>query len=182
MEQTTTSAADAKPETDTKKIPTVDELIAERDKIAAALKDANKEAAERRKKLEKFEADEKARAEAAMSETEKLTAKARDLEAQLTAAQTELIETRITSAIEREAMRLGFADANDAALMLDKKAISIDGKNVTGVKEALEALAKAKPYLLKSQQPPSVGSPAKPAQATRNLTPISTQERPITRF
>ena len=63
MEQQTTdkpAVADAAA-AEVKKTPTVEELLAERDKIAAALKEANKEAADRRKKLDAFEAAEKAR-------------------------------------------------------------------------------------------------------------------------
>lgn len=167
MEQTdkTPAGADAPPVVaETKKTLTVDELLAERERMAAALKEANKEAADRRKRLEALEAADRARAEAAMTETEKATAKAKELEAQLSAANAELTETKILTAIEREAVRLGFADANDAAVMIDRKTITIDGKNVTGVKEALESLSKAKPYLLKAQTTSSVGSPSKPAQ------------------
>lgn len=168
MEQQTTdkpAVADATA-AEVKKTPTVEELLAERDKIAAALKEANKEAADRRKKLDAFEAAEKARNEAAMSEAEKTAKRASELEAKLNEAAAELNETKILAAIEREATRLGFADTSDAAVMIDRKAIAIDGKNVTGVKEALEALAKTKPYLLKQQANNSAGSPGKPVQRT----------------
>lgn len=168
MEQQTTDKAAVADATaaEVKKIPTVEELLAERDKIAAALKEANKEAADRRKKLDAFEAAEKARNEAAMSEAEKTAKRASELEAKLNEAAAELNETKILAAIEREATRLGFADTSDAAVMIDRKAIAIDGKNVTGVKEALEALAKTKPYLLKQQASSSAGSPGKPVQRT----------------
>ena len=58
---------------------------AEFDKVAAALKEANKEAASRRKRLEELEAEEAKRAEAAMTETEKATKRAQELEAKLKA-------------------------------------------------------------------------------------------------
>jgi seryl-tRNA synthetase len=162
------ASADA-PAVEVKKTPTVDELLAERERMAAALKEANREAADRRKRLDALESAEKARAEAAMSETEKAAAKAKELEAQLNATVAELTETKILTAIEREAVRLGFTDPSDAAVMIDRKLISIDGKSVTGVKEALETLSKAKPYLLK-QTGGSVGSPSKPAQRTSGTT------------
>lgn len=173
--------ADA-PAAEVKKTPTVDELLAERERMAAALKEANREAADRRKRLDALESAEKARAEAAMTETEKAAAKARELEAQLNATVAELTETKILTAIEREAVRLGFTDPSDAAVMIDRKAISIDGKNVTGVKEALEVLSKAKPYLLKQQTGGSVGSPSKPAQRTSGTTVTTPVTGYITRI
>ena len=53
---------------------TVEELMAENKKIAKALKDANFEAANRRKKLEAFEKAEEERKLAELSETERLKA------------------------------------------------------------------------------------------------------------
>ncbi len=58
---------------------------AEFDRMAAALKEANKEAAARRKRLEELEAEEAKRKEAAMTETEKATKRAAELEAKLKA-------------------------------------------------------------------------------------------------
>lgn len=55
-------------------------LEAELEKTRKALKDANKEAADRRKRLEELEAAEKKRQEDAMSETEKLNARLQELE------------------------------------------------------------------------------------------------------
>lgn len=64
---------------------TPEELKARIAKMEAALKDANKEAAQRRKRLEQLEADEAKRKEAEMTETEKATKRAQELEAKLTA-------------------------------------------------------------------------------------------------
>lgn len=51
------------------------------------------------------------------------------------------------------ANELGFADWEDALALADLSAAKEDDKgNVTGVKEALEALAKKKPHLLKAKQ------------------------------
>ena len=58
---------------------------AEFDKMAAALKEANKEAAARRKRLEQLEAEEAKRKEAELTETEKATKRAQELEAKLKA-------------------------------------------------------------------------------------------------
>lgn len=178
MDTTKPDSPDGNQETTVKKMPTVEELLAERERMAAALKDANKESADRRKRLEALESAEKARAEAAMSETEKAAAKAKELEAQLNATVAELTETKISTAIEREAVRLGFTDPSDAAVMIDRKAISIDGKSVTGVKEALEALAKAKPYLLRSATVAQTGTAGKPS--TRTIGAAATTQPVVT--
>ena len=58
---------------------------AEFDKMQAALKEANKEAAARRKRLEELEAAEAKRKEAEMTETEKAQKRAQELEAKLKA-------------------------------------------------------------------------------------------------
>ena len=58
---------------------------AEFDKMQAALKEANKEAAARRKRLEELESAEAKRKEAEMTETEKAQKRAQELEAKLKA-------------------------------------------------------------------------------------------------
>ena len=58
---------------------------AEFEKMQAALKEANKEAAARRKRLEELEAAEAKRKEAEMTETEKAQKRAQELEAKLKA-------------------------------------------------------------------------------------------------
>lgn len=58
---------------------------AEFEKMQAALKEANKEAAARRKRLEELEAAEAKRKEAEMTESEKATKRAQELEAKLKA-------------------------------------------------------------------------------------------------
>ena len=56
----------------------------------------------------------------------------------------------IGAEIRAQATVLGFLDADDALQLLDRSGVKVDDKgNVTGVKEALEALAKAKPHLVK---------------------------------
>lgn len=56
----------------------------------------------------------------------------------------------IGAEIRTQAAVLGFVDADDALKLIDRSELKVDDKgNVTGVKEALEALAKAKPHLVK---------------------------------
>lgn len=50
----------------------------------------------------------------------------------------------------------GFADVTDAVALIDRTSIQVDDQgNVTGAKEAVEALAKAKPHLLGEGKPDS---------------------------
>ena len=84
--ETTNTATDVVVETPEKTTAeTVAVSKAEFDKMQAALKEANKEAASRRKRLEELEAQEAQRKEAAMTETEKATKRAAELEAKLKA-------------------------------------------------------------------------------------------------
>ena len=70
-------------EADAKKPKTAEELQAELEKTALALKEANKEAADRRKKLNAYEEAEKKRLEAEMTEAEKTAAKLRAQETEI---------------------------------------------------------------------------------------------------
>lgn len=82
-EQATEMAADQQhSETTTEK---VEISRAEFEKLQAALKEANREAAARRKRLEELEAAEAKRKEAEMTETEKAQKRAQELEAKLKA-------------------------------------------------------------------------------------------------
>jgi len=80
---------------------TVDELQAQIDKLQAAVKDANKEAASRRKRGEELEAELKRRQEAEMTEAERMQAKLKELEPQAQKATeyeaviAELLEVRL---------------------------------------------------------------------------------------
>jgi uncharacterized phage infection (PIP) family protein YhgE len=59
---------------------TVEQLQAQIDKMQAALKDANRDDAKRRRRIEELEAADKQRAEAAMTEAQKLQMKLAELE------------------------------------------------------------------------------------------------------
>ena len=51
--------------------------------------------------------------------------------------------------LELEAVKSGAIDPADVLALADRSGIKVDGKTVTGAKEAVEALAKAKPHLFK---------------------------------
>jgi hypothetical protein len=80
---------------------TVEELQAQIDKLASSLKEANKEALSRRKQIETMEAERKTKAEAEMTETQKLQARLQELEPQALKASeyeaviAELLDTRL---------------------------------------------------------------------------------------
>jgi len=110
------------------------------------------------KRLKELEEQEDTRKKASMTELEKAQTEAKTAADALRTAQEELYNTRVRSAITTEAVRLNFADIEDAYNLSDLSGIEIgeDGK-VTGAKEVLEKLAKAKPYLIKGN-----GSPGTP--------------------
>lgn len=66
----------------------------------------------------------------------------------------------VTSEVKVLANELGFADWEDALKLADLSDVKEDDNgNITGVKEALEALAKKKPHLLKQQTNGTFGAP-----------------------
>ncbi len=155
---------------------TLDELKAELARARDALKAVNAEAAERRKKLSAYEADEakrqeaeKKRRDAELSETEKLKNQIAEKDTTLQALQNDLKTWRIRQAIEREATVLNFQNPEDAYLLADMTGVEIseDGK-VTGAKEAIEKLAKARTYLLKTEKPIPPGLNARNGNQTQD--------------
>jgi hypothetical protein len=137
----------------------LDALFAERAKHAASKATADlltalgaKDAEELKAKIEAAKKLE----EAQLSELDKAKKRADELQAQLDAeakARAEAVATAnqklLRAAVLAQAAELGFNDANDAWMYVDRASIKLDGENFTGVKEAVEAVAKAKAYLLK---------------------------------
>jgi len=118
--------------------------------------DALKEAAKAKK-----EADE-----AAKSELEKEKARAEQAEKEKKAA-LEAANTRLINAeIKVFAAQAGFVDPADAVALVDRSSLEVDDKgNVNGAKEAVDALAKAKPHLVGTGKPG--GSPGNPGNPGR---------------
>ena len=110
---------------------------------------ANKDAGKMQKRLEEFEAAEAKRKEEQMTKEQLLEKKAADAEAAKLKVEQELESERKRNAVTATAASLGFTDPEDAYTLADLSEIERgkDGK-FTGIKEALEALAKSKPYLL----------------------------------
>ena len=128
---------------------TPEELKAELEETRKALKSANRESATRRKKLEELEGKEKERQDAELSEMEKLQKQIDELNAGKEKAEKEARSIQIKAAVISEASILNFNDPKDAFALVDRSQFEIDGDNVAGVKEALQELAKNKPYMIK---------------------------------
>lgn len=91
---------------------------------------------------------------AALSEDEKRQKRLADLERDQADWQRERQEFLLERAVERSAAKLGFADPADALGLLDRTALEFetDGRP-RNVEQQLQALAKAKPYLLNQARP-----------------------------
>lgn len=147
----------------------LESTLAELNKTKAALKDANKEAAERRIKLSELEKLEEARKQAEMSEMERLQAQlkaaqevadglAKKAQETQALAQKQLVENHII----REATN-GFLDVNDVIMALSGK-VAVDENTglPVGIKEALDKLAQEKPHWVKKSRP--VVQPTNPGE------------------
>jgi predicted nuclease with TOPRIM domain len=128
VETTTTSEPQQQPAG-----KTLDELKAENDRMAKALKEANREAADRRKKLEELEKAEQARKDAELSEMERLKKEAETLRLAAAEAQRTILQRDIAEEI---GLPIVFAARIQGA---DREAMLADAKAM------LEALPKAKP-------------------------------------
>ncbi len=140
----------------------VAEVQAELERTKAALKLANKEAAERRRKLDEIEAAGKAKQDAELSEAEKAIKRAEKAEQELQATQQRYRTNAIRSAVQIAARDAGFVDVDDAMKLADLSTVELDetSDTVTGAVDAIKALAKAKPHLLKAERPvaPNINS------------------------
>ena len=120
-----------------------------------ALEKALKEA---KGQLTKLEAAEKKRQQSEMDEVERLKTERDELASRLQALEQEREELILRSAVEREASKLGFHDPADAFGLADLADVQVDGGEVDGVEKALKALAKARPYLLRTVEKPDIDS------------------------
>jgi hypothetical protein len=121
-------------------------LDAERD----ARRDAEKRAKAAEDELKKLK-------DASLSENERRDKRLADLERAETDWQRERQDLVLRSSVERQAVKLGFADPTDALGLLDRTSIEYepDG-SPRNVEQLLTALAKGKPYLLAQRR--SAGS------------------------
>lgn len=102
--------------------------------------------------------------EANKSETQKLQEKLQQAEAARQSAYTLANERLVKAEIKEQSAALGLVDADAAFALMDRSAVKVDDKgNVAGVKEALDALIKAKPYLKATPAGTKIGGGSNPA-------------------
>jgi hypothetical protein len=121
-------------------------------------------------------AEKKEREEGEKSEVEKLAARLAETEKKRDAALAQAQRAILLSNIQAHATTLNFHDPKDAALHLDLSTFQVDLESaaVEGVEDALKALAKSKPYLVKTatQTAPDINAGAR----GNGKTPIATDE------
>lgn len=155
----------------------VDERDAELERLRAALKATNKENADRRKKLERFEAEEAERQQAAMSDLDKANKRADDAEQRAAAAEAKARDTLIRAAFVAEAAKIQAAHPEDVYRLADLKEVTVgDDGTVLGVAEAVKALADAGRIPLSNVKPQApkldggAGSQDRPSKQSVTLT------------
>jgi len=131
------------------------------DKVVEArlARDRKKWEAEYQSKLE----DE--RKKAAMTETERLRAAKEEAEAQAAKTLAAANEILIRAEVKSIAADMGFVDGDAAYALIDRDSVELKNGKVTGVKEALEALAKEKPWIKKGEAKGSVGAGTNPGSS-----------------
>jgi hypothetical protein len=124
---------------------------------------ANAEAKEARLKLEKLEKDRKDAEDKALQEQGKHKELAEKYKAEAESLKKTYGAQRIDFELKFEAQKAGIIDAGDAVRLCDRTGLKLsdDFATVEGAKEAVEALAKAKPYLFGDAEakipPPGIG-------------------------
>lgn len=150
---------------------TQEELDAIIDKRIGKVKRQYADYDELKTKVTEHEKAEAERKLAAMTETERLQAEieaakkaAEDAEKAreqaLTAANQRLLKAEYKSLAGELGIRKDALD--DAFTLLDKNGITFDGDDVGGIREAIQALVDAKPYLLEKAKPRNIGEPNNP--------------------
>ena len=145
-----------------------------------AEKQAKKEAADYKKRLEELEQKEREREEAEKTELERAQARAEAAEKAAQEASERIRQTETRASIVMEANKLNIIDPEAAYTLLDKDDLEYDDSGrPTNVSEALESLIKAKPYLVKQEETPKTGVPSSPKTSngkTRDDTIAQTKE------
>ena len=121
------------------------------------IKDLNRENADRRKKLEAIEKDDDEKRKAAMTELERAKADLQSLTSERDALKAEKAAFALRQSFEKTARTLKLEFANETAMDDAFKALdtSVTGEDGSGMKDAIAALQKSRPYLFGkgAQQP-----------------------------
>lgn len=173
------------PETPEAMLKRIKDLEDERTQWVPALKTANGEAAERRKKLEAYEKADEERKAASLSELEKEKKRADDAEAREKAADARSKETSLRAAFENAAYKAGVAHPEDVYKLADQSAVSVDedGK-ITGVTEAVKAVVDAGRVTMSASGPPpapNLDGGAGSSHSTSRQTRLTSEEIEIAR-
>ena len=124
------------------------------------------ELAKERKKWEtEFAAKvDEERKKAAMTETERLKAEKEAAEKKAQDAMRTANERLLRAEVKATAVALDIVDPDAAYALMDRDAVSVaDDGTIKGVEDALKALIKDKPYLLRQKGAQSVGGATNPA-------------------
>lgn len=131
---------------------TLDDVLKELELTRSALKKANDESKTHRlenSELKKYKEQIENEKLSAQEKAEKQLAK---IQKEHEDYRTSVQERIVTTELRAQAADLGFADLSDAVRLLDRSELEFDEDgNPTNAHKLLEALAKAKPYLLKQQ-------------------------------
>lgn len=108
---------------------------------------------------------QKSEAEKQLEREATLKMQAETLTKELDGMKSQLRETTLKSAVLAEATKHNFHDVNDAWLHIDRAAITEKDGKFENIEKLVEAIAKAKPHLIKSQQSSGTGTPRQPGGA-----------------
>jgi len=135
-------------------------------RIKKQLSVVQRENNERKRRQDDIDRQEEERKNATLGESERLKKEAKDAankateaERRATAAEERLVKEQIDAAVEREAVKLGFEYPDITPQLIDRTRVEKDEETgkITGVKEALERLAKERPNLVAAS--PRGGTP-----------------------
>lgn len=160
----------------------------DKDRAMKTIRRQREELRDMEKSLKTLKQDKADREAEELSEADRLKKQNAALEARVAELETQGKEAAVRTAIIAAAAKAGFNDPNDAVSMVDRKALKVGDDEIEGLDDALKALAKDKPYLLKAQQEqpqqqgktqnktmPSAGNPANSGKISlddvRNMTP-----------
>ena len=179
MSETTTTTGAT---TETVATLDVNELAAELQRTRDALKAANNEAAQRRKKLDEYERAEQTRKDAELSEMDKLNKRLAEAETARQQALTTANDRLIKAAFVAEAAKHGVEYPEDAFLLADKSNVAVDDSgNVIGVAETVKSLVDGKRLPLRSRAIASLDAGAGSTSNGQRSTALNEAELAIAR-
>ncbi len=136
------------------------ELKVALENVRDALKRANAESADRRKKLEVYEAEKKELKDKSLSNSEKFQVEIKAVSEAHKTLKAELHAERVRNAVTTEAQKLGFASPDDAYALTDLSEIDITDGKVVGFEKSLKALAESGRLVMADQKRgDSLGTP-----------------------